>query len=81
VAHNPVGAGVLAELALPSAPTGSSLWRYEMVVIQDFVERESIALEDSTARDLFSIAVFCGLGLLVSLSVLLLDQYVPGDWF
>jgi hypothetical protein len=52
-----------------------------MVVIQDFVEPESIALVDSTARDLFSIAVFCGLGLLVSLSVLLLDQYVPGDWF
>jgi len=38
-----------------------------MVVIQDFVEPESIALEDSTARDLFSIAVFFGLGLLVSL--------------
>ena len=56
-------------------------WRCEMVVIQDFVEPESISLEDSTARDLFSIAVFCGLGLLVSLSVLLLDQYVPGDWF
>jgi hypothetical protein len=52
-----------------------------MVVIQDFVERESIALEDSATRDLFSIAVFCGFGLLVSLSVLLLDQYVPGDWF
>jgi hypothetical protein len=31
--------------------------------------------------DLFSIAVFCGFGLLVSLSVVLLDQYVPGDWF
>ena len=52
-----------------------------MVVIQDFVERESIAVEDSQARDLFSIAVFCGLGLLVSVSVLLLDQYVPSDWF
>jgi hypothetical protein len=52
-----------------------------MVVIQDIVERESIALEDSETRDLFSIAVLCGLGLLVSLSVLLLDQYVPGDWF
>ena len=62
-------------------PTGDIPWRYEMVAIQNIVERESIALEDSTARDLFSIAVFCGLGLLVSLSVLLLDQYVPGDWF
>jgi hypothetical protein len=62
-------------------PNGLIPWRWELVVIQDIVERESIALEDSETRDLFSIAVFCGLGLLVSLSVLLLDQYVPGDWF
>jgi hypothetical protein len=53
-----------------------------MVVIQDIVERESIESQaDSKASDLFSIAVFCGFGLLVSLSVLLLDRYVPGDWF
>ena len=53
-----------------------------MVVIQDMVERESIESQaDSKASDLFSIAVFCGFGLLVSLSVLLLDQHVPGDWF
>jgi hypothetical protein len=30
---------------------------------------------------LISISIFCGLGLLVSLSVLVLDQYIPGDWF
>jgi hypothetical protein len=60
---------------------GSSL-ESGMVVIQDIVERESIESQaDSKASDLFSIAVFCGFGLLVSLSVLLLDQYVPGDWF
>ena len=70
-----------ARTGLPSTLTGSSSWRCAMVVIQDFVERESIAVEDSQARDLFSIAVFCGLGLLVSVSVLLLDQHVPGDWF
>ena len=53
-----------------------------MAVIQDIVERESIELQvDSKANDFFSIAVFCGIGLLVSLSVLLLDQYIPGDWF
>lgn len=28
-----------------------------------------------------SIAIFSGIGLLVSLSVLLLDQCIPGDWF
>jgi hypothetical protein len=32
-------------------------------------------------HDRFSIAVFCGFGLLVSLTVLLLDQYIPSDWF
>jgi hypothetical protein len=53
-----------------------------MVVIQGIVERELIEpQEDSKASDLVSIAVFCGFGLLVSLSILLLDQYVPGDGF
>ncbi len=26
-------------------------------------------------------ALFSGIGLLLSLSVLILDQYVPGEWF
>ena len=30
---------------------------------------------------LVSITLFCGAGLLLSLSVLLLDQYIPGEWF
>lgn len=28
-----------------------------------------------------SVAMFCGLGLLMSVSVLLLDKYIPGEWF
>jgi len=28
-----------------------------------------------------TIALFSGFGLLLSLSVLLLDQYIPGEWF
>ena len=28
-----------------------------------------------------TIALFSGLGLLLSLSVLILDQYMPGEWF
>jgi hypothetical protein len=28
-----------------------------------------------------SITLFCGLGLLLSLFVLILDLYVPGEWF
>ncbi len=27
------------------------------------------------------VALFCGIGLLMSLSVLLLDKYIPGEWF
>jgi hypothetical protein len=27
------------------------------------------------------VALFCGVGLLLSLAVLILDQYAPGDWF
>jgi len=30
---------------------------------------------------LVSTAMFSGLGLLISLSILLLDPYIPGDWF
>ena len=26
-------------------------------------------------------AIFCGTGLLLSLSVLILDQHISGDWF
>jgi hypothetical protein len=37
----------------------------------------SIANIDSFA----TIALFSGLGLLLSLSVLILDQYIPGEWF
>ena len=28
-----------------------------------------------------TIAIFSGLGLLVSLSVLVIDKYTPGEWF
>ena len=28
-----------------------------------------------------AVALFSGIGLLLSLSVLILDQYIPGEWF
>jgi len=37
----------------------------------------SIANIDSLAMTV----LFSGLGLLLSLSVLILDQYIPGEWF
>jgi hypothetical protein len=30
---------------------------------------------------LIRVALFSGVGLLLSLSVLILDQYIPGEWF
>ena len=27
-----------------------------------------------------SVALFCGVGLLISVTVLVLDKYIPGDW-
>ena len=30
---------------------------------------------------LVSVVLFSGVGLLISLSVLLLDQHIPGEWF
>jgi hypothetical protein len=30
---------------------------------------------------LVSTSMFCGIGLLLSVSVLILDQHIPGDWF
>jgi hypothetical protein len=30
---------------------------------------------------LVSLGIFCGLGLLLSLTVLIADQYIPGEWF
>jgi hypothetical protein len=32
-------------------------------------------------RTLVEVALFCGVGLFLSLSGLILDQYVPGEWF
>ena len=39
--------------------------------------------EKTTSRfdGLVAVAIFSGVGLLISLSVLLLDQYIPGEWF
>ena len=28
-----------------------------------------------------SVALFCGIGLLISITTLVLDKYIPGEWF
>jgi hypothetical protein len=39
------------------------------------------ALSLANIETLVSVSMFCGLGLLMSLSILVLDQYIPGEWF
>jgi hypothetical protein len=48
--------------------------------IARFLPRASAKFVDDI-ESFISIALFCGVGLLLSLSVLILDQYIPGDWF
>jgi hypothetical protein len=48
--------------------------------IARLLPRASASLVDDL--DAFiSTSIFCGIGLLISLSVLILDQYLPGEWF
>lgn len=49
-------------------------------VVARYLERSS-AKTAASFDGMVSVAIFSGLGLLISLSVLLLDQYIPGDWF
>jgi hypothetical protein len=37
--------------------------------------------EATEAHPLVAVALFCAIGLLLSLSVIVLDQYLPGEWF
>ena len=49
-------------------------------VIARLLTRASAAsLSDIDA--LIHTAIFCGIGLLLSVSVLILDQSIPGEWF
>jgi len=35
----------------------------------------------ASIESFITIGLFSGIGLLLSLSVLILDQYIPGEWF
>ena len=39
------------------------------------------AISVASIDSFVTVALFSGVGLLVSLSVLILDQYIPGEWF
>lgn len=40
-----------------------------------------VEAEATEAHPLVTIALFSGIGLLLSLGVVLLDKYIPGEWF
>jgi hypothetical protein len=35
----------------------------------------------ASSNSFVTVALFSGIGLLLSLSVVILDQYIPGEWF
>lgn len=45
------------------------------------ISARSAASADVEENSLPAIVMFCAIGLLLSLSIVLLDQYIPGDWF
>jgi hypothetical protein len=51
-----------------------------VAVIAKFFPRGS-STSIAEIESLVSVAIFSGLGLLMGLIVLLLDQYIPGEWF
>lgn len=40
-----------------------------------------ITAVDAERNSFSAVVIFCAIGLLLSLGVVLLDQYIPGDWF
>lgn len=45
------------------------------------IAAEPIAKPIVNYGDLFAVAMFSGIGLLLSLAVIILDKYTPGEWF
>jgi hypothetical protein len=49
-------------------------------IIARFLPRASAA-SVAEIDTVIKITIFCGVGLLLSLSVVIMDQYMPGEWF
>ena len=71
-----------SEFIFPAFPgaDGASLERDMNTAIARHLERSS-EKTTSSFDSMVSVAIFSRLGLLISLSVLLVDRYIPGDWF
>jgi hypothetical protein len=67
----------LSELAGGSSETWRDIMSAAIAKIFPRASATSIASIDN----LVQVALFSGVGLLLSLSVVILDQYIPGEWF
>ena len=52
-----------------------------MINVTRIVALSRTPIAAAETHSLVTIALFCAVGLVLSLSVLLLDQYLPGEWF
>lgn len=52
-----------------------------MTTIKATVASVDVSKTRGTFDSFVSVALFSGIGLLLSVSVLLLDKYIPGEWF
>jgi hypothetical protein len=56
-------------------------WERDMIALAARFFPKASAETVAEFETLMSVALFSGVGLLMSLSVLVLDQYIPGEWF
>jgi hypothetical protein len=76
------GRGRLRSSAIDSSLTGSeTLWEIDMSAA---IAKRLPRVSTTSAANIgafVTVALFSGIGLLLSLSILMMDQYIPGEWF
>jgi hypothetical protein len=56
-------------------------WERDMAALASRFFPNASAETVAEFETLVSVALFCGIGLLVSVGIIVLDQYTPGEWF
>jgi hypothetical protein len=59
----------------------AKIWEIDMTAAIARLFPRASAISIANIDMFVTVALFSGLGLLLSLSVLILDQYIPGEWF
>jgi len=67
-------------MAMPVSPLRLGFGGFKMATIASLLPRAS-ATSVASIESFITIALFSGIGLLLSLSILILDQQIPGEWF